>query len=323
MPARESTARATLTPRSVTWIGIAVDALLGAAKILAGWLLNSQAILADGFHSTSDLITDAAVLAGLRASEKPADGRHPYGHRRISTLVAMFVGAALAVVAASIAYNAVVSFRRPHGPLTSLLPLSLAVATIPVKELLFHLTRHVGRKAADVSLLANAWHHRSDAFTSIAAAAGLSIVAVGGPGWAFVDELTALVLSAFLAVAAVRIVRTSSAELIDRAPGPATLAAIEQAVARTDGVHDYHAVRARQVGGKIAMDIHVLVDPELTVRDGHDVASAVEASVRQADTNVVEVIVHIEPHEHDEPTGPADRPGPSEETPEERATELL
>jgi len=297
MPASEGIPRTALTGRSVTWLGIAANALLGAGKVLAGWLFGSQAILADGFHSASDLITDAAVLAGLGASEKPADARHPYGHRRISTLVAMFVGAALAVVAASIAYSAVVSFRRAHEPLRSLLPLSLAVATVPVKELLFHLTRHVGRKTADLSLVANAWHHRSDAFTSIAAAAGLAVVAVGGPGWAFVDELTALVLAAFLAVAAVRIVRSSSAELIDRAPSPATLAAIERAVARTDGVHDYHAVRARQLGGKIAMDIRVLVEPELTVREGHDIASAVQESVQRADVNVVEVVVHVEPAE--------------------------
>ncbi|MGB2820213.1 MAG: cation diffusion facilitator family transporter [Phycisphaerae bacterium] len=322
MPASERTSRTALTGRSVTWAGIAVNSLLGAAKILAGLVFRSQAILADGFHSASDLITDVAVLAGLGASEKPADGRHPYGHRRISTLVAMFVGAALAIVAASIAYNAVVSFRQPHEPMTSLLPLVLAVATIPLKELLFHLTRYVGRRTADISLLANAWHHRSDAFTSVAAAAGLTVVAVGGAGWAFVDELTALVLSAFLVVAAIGIIRTSAAELIDRAPSPATLAAIERAVANTDGVHDYHAVRARQVGGKIAMDIHVLVDPQLTVREGHDIAAAVEESVQRADANIVEAVVHIEPHEHDGPDEPAHRPAGSESGRDEQGTEL-
>jgi len=311
-----------MTPRSVTWVGLVIDALLGSAKILAGVFFHSQAILADGFHSASDLITDVAVLAGLGAAERPADGRHHYGHRRISTLVAMFVGAALFVVAMSIAYKAVVSFRRPHGPLTSLLPLALAAATIPVKELLFHLTRHVGRTVSDVSLIANAWHHRSDAFTSVAATVGLAVVAVGGPGWAFVDELTALVLSAFLVVAAARIIQTSSGELIDRAPGRATLAAIEQAVTHTEGVHDFHAVRARQIGGKVAMDIHVLVDPELTVREGHDIASAVEQHVRQADTNVVEVVVHVEPPDHDGPDEPPDRPGTSDPGTQEQGADL-
>jgi len=310
MPSAATTSRSRLTPRSVTWLGLVVDAALGVAKILAGWLLGSQAILADGFHSASDLITDVAVLAGLGMSERPADRAHPFGHRRISTLVAMFVGAALLVVAGSIAYNAVVSYRQAHRPLTSLLPLGLALATIPAKEALFHLTRHVGRRKRDVSLEANAWHHRSDAFTSIAAAAGLSVVAIGGPTWAFVDHLTAAVLAAFLAVAALRIIRTCAAELIDRAPAAATMAAIEHAVADTEGVLDYHAIRARQVGGKVSMDIHVLVDPELTVREGHDVATAVEESVRRADPDVIEVVVHVEPCEAEAPAASEDQPPP-------------
>ncbi len=299
MPDSPATPPMRLTPRSVTWLGLLADGSLSVGKLLAGWLFGSQAILADGLHSSSDLVTDLAVLAGLRMSQRPADRTHPFGHRRISTLVAMFVGAALLVAAASIAYRAVVSYRRVHPPLTSLLPLGLAVATIPVKELLFRLTRYVGRRCADTSLIANAWHHRSDALSSVAAAAGLTVVAVGGPGWAFVDHLTALVLGAFLLVVAVRILRDSAAELIDRAPRAETLDAIRRAVADTHGVRDHHAVRARHVGGKVSMDIHVLVDPELTVRDGHDIATAVEQRVRRADPSVLDVVVHVEPWEPD------------------------
>jgi len=286
-----------LTPRSVTWLGLVVNTALGGAKIAAGLLFRSQAILADGFHSTSDLVTDVAVLAGIGMSQRPADGAHPFGHRRISTLVAMFVGAALLAVAGSIAYGAVLTLRTSHAETKSLVPLVLALATVPAKEVLFHLTRRVGVRAADRSLAANAWHHRSDAFTSVAAAVGLTVVAVGGPSWAFMDEATALVLSVFIGFAAVGILRDSAAELIDRAPAAATVKAIEQAVARTNGVRDYHAIRARQVGGKVTMDIHVLVEPTLSVREGHDVASAVEESVRRADPNVLGVVVHVEPWE--------------------------
>jgi cation diffusion facilitator family transporter len=293
----DATSRSVLTPRSVTWLGMILNAALGAAKILAGWLFASQAILADGLHSFSDLVTDLAVLAGLGMSARPADGAHPYGHRRVSTLVAMFVGAALLVAAGSIAYGGVLSVRHPGQPVASLLPLALAAATVPVKELLFRLTRQVGRRTGNLSLLANAWHHRSDAFSSIGAAAGLTVVAVGGAKWAFVDGLTAVALSVFLATAAVRIIRASADELIDRAPGKTVLAGIERAVANTGGVRSHHAVRARQLGGKVAVDIHVLVDPELTVREGHDIATAVEQIVQQADPNVVEVVVHIEPCE--------------------------
>ena len=298
MPAESRTTTAVLTPRSVTWLGLAVNVALAVAKILGGWVFGSQAILADGLHSLSDLVSDVAVLAGIRVSERPADYSHPWGHRRVSTMVAMFVGALLMALGGAIVYNAIVSFREVHEPLTSLVPLSLALATIPAKEILFHLTRRVGRRVGDVSLTANAWHHRSDAFSSIAAAAGLTVVAIGGPGWAFVDELTALVLSAFLIVAAGHIMWSAVCELVDRAPSAAILDAIDRAVRDTSGVRDHHAIRARQIGGKVTMDVHVLVDPGLTVRQGHDIASAVQESVKKADGNIVDVNVHVEPWEH-------------------------
>lgn len=286
-----------LAPRSVTWLGVGVNIALSGSKIAAGVLFSSSAILADGFHSLSDLVTDVAVLAGLGVSDRPADGSHPYGHRRVSTLVAMFVGAALLGVAAWIGYGAVMSFRVPHAAPRGLVPLGLAVLSIISKEWLFHVTRAVGRRAGDVSIIANAWHHRSDAFSSVAAAIGLTVVAVGGPKWGYVDELTALVLAAFLVVPAAHIIWSSASELIDRAPARDVLESIQRAVAATAGVRDYHGVRARHVGGKVEMDIHVLVDPELTVREGHAIAAAVRASVRRADPNVVEVIVHVEPWE--------------------------
>jgi len=297
MPAQFRMTAAALTPRSVTWLGLAVNVALAATKILGGWAFASQAILADGLHSLSDLISDAAVLAGICLSERPADPGHPWGHRRVSTMVAMFVGALLMGLGGAMAYNAIVSFRQAHEPLRSLVPLCLALATIPAKEALFRLTRRVGLRVGDVSLTANAWHHRSDAFSSIAAAVGLTVVAVGGPGWAFVDELTAVVLSAFLIVAAGHIMWSAGRELVDRAPSAAILGAIDRAIRDTSGVRDHHAIRARQIGGKVTMDVHVLVDPSLTVRQGHDIASAVQESVRKADGNIVDVNVHVEPWE--------------------------
>ncbi len=296
-PAESRTTAAVLTPRSVTWLGMAVNIALALVKLLGGWAFGSQAILADGVHSLSDLVSDVAVLAGIRVSERPADQGHPWGHRRVSTMVAMFVGSMLLALGGGVAYNAIVSFREVRDPLTSFVPLGLALATIPAKELLFRLTRRVGRQVGDISLAANAWHHRSDAFSSIAAAVGLTVVAIGGPGWAFVDELTALVLSAFLIVAAGHIMWSAGRELVDRAPNSAILDAIDRAIRETSGVRDHHAVRARQIGGKVTMDVHILVDPHLTVRQGHDIASTVQESVKNADGNIVDVNVHVEPWE--------------------------
>ncbi len=289
-----------LSPRAVTWLGLAANATLAAGKIAVGLLFGSQAILADGFHSGTDLATDAAVLAGVGASAKPADRCHPYGHRRVATLVAMFVGSMLLVAAGSIAWQAVMSFRRGVEPVRGPVPLGMALLTVPVKEALFRMTRRVGRRTGDPSIVANAWHHRSDAVSSITAAVGLAVVAIGGAQWQFIDALTALVLSAFLAVAALGILRGAAGELIDRAPAAATLATIERAVEGTEGVRSHHAVRARQLGGKVMMDIHVLVDPELTVREGHDIASAVQRSVREAHPDVVEAVVHVEPDDADQ-----------------------
>lgn len=290
-----------LSPLATTWLGLVANAVLAVAKLLAGFLFSSQIILADGLHSASDLITDVAVLAALRVSRKPADRDHLYGHRRFATLVAMFVGAALLGGGVIIAIGAI---RTLHGPnlmrtISSPVPLLLAMATIPIKEALFRITRSVGQRTGNTAVTANAWHHRSDAFSSMAAAAGLVAVSLGGADWAFLDPMVALILAAFLVMAAVRIIRISASELVDKAPVAATLNAIELAVAQTPGVAGYHAFRARKVGGKIAVDVHVQVDPKLTVRDGHDIASEVRRQVIAANRLVIETIVHIEPAEGD------------------------
>lgn len=286
--------------RNVTVLGLVANLVLAAGKIAAGALFFSQTILADGLHSLSDLGTDFAVLAGLRVSGKPADGDHHYGHGRVSTLVALFIGAALLAAAGYILYSAIQAIHaRFHGyaqrVVQPLVPLIAALASVVVKEGLFRVTRTVGRRTGDRSLVANAWHHRSDTFTSIAAAAGLSAVLIGGEHWWFLDPLTAIVLSAFLVTMAVRIMKDAAAELIDQAPASRQMARIEDVVRETPGVRTYHGVRARQVGGKVEMDVHVQVDPEMSVREGHDIASDVRRRIVEADPSVAEVIVHIEP----------------------------
>jgi len=284
-----------LTAGGVTWIGLACNAFLAAGKVIAGLVFASQTILADGLHGASDLVTDVAVLAGLGASQRPADGCHPYGHRRVGTLVAMLVGAALLGAAMLIAFTALNSFRRTVETVESPVPLALAIVTIPVKEFLFRITRRVAVRDDNMALRANAWHHRSDAATSAAAAVGLAGVAAGGPQWAFLDPLMAVVLAAFLVVVSVRIVYQAASELVDRAPGQATVDGIRAVLRRTEGVRDFHALRARQVGGKVAMDVHILVDPDLTVAQGHQIAGTLKRHIIEHDKRVVEVVVHVEP----------------------------
>jgi len=287
-----------LSPLGVTWLGLVINASVGAAKIATGIVCASQTIIADGVHALSDLVTDAAVLTGLRISARPADSDHHYGHRRFGTLVAMFIGAAILATGAYVAYRGAVSLHSPPERIFPLPPLLLAAVSVPIKEGLFRVTRWVGRRKGSAVLLANAWHHRTDAFTSVAATVGLAGVVFGGQEWWFLDAATAMVLSAFLVAAGLKIMFSSGSELMDVAPGKATLAAIEEVVRRTRGVEGYHAFRARQLGGTVAMDIHIQVDPSITVREGHEIAAEVKHDVF-ALGGVAEVIVHVEPAERE------------------------
>jgi cation diffusion facilitator family transporter len=227
---------------------------------------------------------------------------HHYGHGRVSTLVALFIGGALLLAAGYILYSAIQAIHaRVDGNaqhvIRPLVPLIAALVSVVVKEGLFRVTRAVGQRTGDRSLVANAWHHRSDTFTSIAAAAGLTGVLIGGVDWWFLDPLTAIVLSAFLVTMAIRIMKDAAAELIDQAPAARKMARIEEAVRGTPGVRTHHGVRARQVGGKVEMDVHVQVGAEMSVREGHDIASDVRRRIVEADPSVAEVIVHVEPAE--------------------------
>ncbi len=291
-----------LSPHAVTLLGMAVNIALAVGKVLAGLAFGSQTILADGVHSASDLITDIAVLAGLGVSTKPADASHPYGHRRVATLVALFVGGALIAAAAGIAIDALETFRKlitaqAVATIRPLWPLVAACVSVPAKEILFRLTRRVARRVHDASLEANAWHHRTDAFSSIAAAAGIAAVWIGGETWRFIDPMGAMILSAFLITVGLRVIWTSAAELVDRAPDDGLMSDIETIVAETPGVRSHHAFRARMLGGRLEMDVHVQVDPALSVHDGHEIASDVRRRICTAHPKVQEVIVHVEPDE--------------------------
>ena len=282
-----------LTPAGVTWLGLVCNAVLATAKVAAGLVFASQTILADGMHSASDLITDAAVLAGLRASSRPADGCHPYGHRRVETLVAMFVGAGLLAAAGIIAFNAVRSLHGPGGSVRSALPFYLALATIPVKEFLFQLTRHVGRARGNLALAANAWHHRSDAMSSIAVLAG----GVGGViGWGHADQLASIIVGLMVVVAGGKTLVAVLHELTEGGLGKDEVARIRQAIERVDGTQGWHHLRTRRVGRETFVELHVLVAPTLSVVDGHHIATGVEEAIHATCSQPVRVMVHVEPN---------------------------
>jgi cation diffusion facilitator family transporter len=287
----------------VTWVGIAVNIALGLIKVSVGLALNAETLIADGLHSFSDLLTDAAVLGGLRVSSKPADAGHPFGHRRVTTLVTMGIGTVLVATAAWIVFRAISTYGEPHPVGHAAVAFWVAAASVAPKELMYRMTRAVGIRVGDSSVIANAWHHRTDAFTSVAAAAGLAGVAIGGPNWGFLDHITAIVLAAFLTVAAVRFIGESVAELADAAPSRRVVECIEDTISKTPGVLSFHALRARKLGGALELDVHILVAPDLTVVEGHNLASAVHDRVLACGCNVIEAIVHVEPYTDDARNG--------------------
>ena len=279
----------------VTWAGLLVNLGLGAVKVASGIFGRSSAIIADGLHSLSDLASDLAVLWGIRSARVPPDADHHYGHRRREQFVTLAIGLLLVLTAVYVAAEAIATIGQQHEDQASWWPFWVAVGSIVLKEAMFWMTRAVGRRTRNTTLLANAWHHRTDSFSSIAAAVGIGAALLLGPRWAFLDHLTAVVLAAFLVVIGIRILRDALRELSDRAPRPEKQQRMQELISSIPGVKGFHAFRARVTGGMVEMDVHVQVAPELTVDQGHEIASKVEDRLCAAFPEVANVVVHIEP----------------------------
>jgi cation diffusion facilitator family transporter len=279
----------------VGWVGLLCNLVLAAAKAAAGIFGHSQAVLADALHSVTDSITDIAVILGVRYWTAPADEDHPHGHGRIETLVTVVIGLAIGGVAIGMGTQAIRGLR--DGPDTTPTGIALVVAlvSIVVKEVLYRWTARVGREVRSPALEANAWHHRSDAISSIPAALAVAVTLVD-PEWAVVDRVGAVVVCLLILQASWRILRPSIDQLID-AGAPATeRRRIEELALQVDGVEAAHAVRTRYVGSDLAVDLHVEVDGGLRVSEGHTVAVAVRRKLIEDGPNITDALVQIEPH---------------------------
>jgi len=285
--------------RRITWIGLVVNIALGASKLAVGWFGHSQATFADGIHSLSDCSTDVAILVGVRYWAKPPDECHPYGHRRIETAIASLIGVALGLAGLGLIGNAVrmliVSGHQPSAP--SPVALFALVASIISKEILYRRTVAVGKRKASPAVIANAWHHRSDALSSIPAAVALAVIMVS-PKWAFLDRVAAILVSLFILNVAWKTVRPNLKQLVDTAASREVYDQIRQMSLEVEGVRDVHAIRSRYIGPGLLVDLHVLVDADITVREGHAIGSAVKWRLKSKDgLDIVDVIVHVEPYE--------------------------
>lgn len=283
--------------RIVTLGGMAVNVLLSALKAVGGYLAGSQALLADSVHSISDLVTDFAVLLGVRYWTAPADDEHPYGHGKMQAVVAVAIGLALAAVAVGIGRTAVLRLldaaNGGDAPVPDAFAFWIAVVSIVAKEFVYRRTRAVARRFRSSALKANAWHHRSDAISSIPVALALAASYVV-PSLSWADSVGAIVVALFILNAAWGIVRPAVEELTDaEMPGMSDeVARIARAVR---GVAGCHHVRTRRYGGVFQADLHVQVARELTVGEGHAIGHEVRDAIRSAGIGVADAVVHVEP----------------------------
>ena len=281
--------------RFAAWIGLIVNLMLAAVKLGAGTLGHSQAVVADAIHSLSDIVTDIALILGVRYWSAPADERHPHGHRRFETLVTVFIGLMVAAAAVGIGWDAVTSLGRPSHPPT-IIALVAALLSIAVKEALYHWTAKMGRETGSSALTANAWHHRTDALSSVPVAIAVSIAMIDHR-LAIVDQIGALVVAVFVLHAAIRIIRPALDQLVDAGAPRAHRAELERLALEVNGVLAAHALRTRYIGSELAVDIHVEVDAKLSVADGFAIARQVKSDLLQRGPKVADVVVQIEPYE--------------------------
>ncbi|MFW5969026.1 MAG: cation diffusion facilitator family transporter [Halofilum sp. (in: g-proteobacteria)] len=288
--------------RRVTWVGIAVNLVLAAVKTITGVAGQSQALVADGIHSLSDLVTDAVVLLAARHAARGADHDHPYGHGRIETAATVMVGLLLLLTAVLIGHNAVVSLgaaARPGPP--SLMTLLIALGSVAGKEALFHYTRHAGRAIGSRLLEANAWHHRSDALSSIVVGFG-----IGGAlaGVVALDAVAALIVAVMIAKVGWDVIRDSLRELVDTGFDADTVAELRDEALAVDGVKHAHTFRSRWMGHRALVDLHIRVGSRMSVSEGHRIAEAVRLRLLDRLSRLADVMVHVDP-EDDTDGGPS------------------
>ncbi|GHV33775.1 cation efflux system protein [Synergistales bacterium] len=287
---------------SVTLLGLGINIVLTAGKYTCGILGNSGAMIADATHSLSDLLTDFAVILGLSYTSKPADEDHAYGHGRVETLAAAFCGLVLFVVGLGIFFEgsrSIIRFVRGETlPNPGIVAFWAAVVSILLKEVLFHITLTRGKKLNSPSLEANAWHHRSDAMSSVGALLGIGGSLIGGDKWAVLDPAAAVLVSTFILHVAVSISWDSIKDVLDTSLAPEQLSLIERAALTFPEIMDIHKIRTRRIGFYAAIEAHILMDGNLSLKRSHDVATALEDGLKVILGKHSLITLHTEPYEH-------------------------
>lgn len=278
--------------KKVSIIGLIINVLLTIIKAVIGILAGSTALVADAFHSASDLFGTIILLQGLKIAHKPPDESHPYGHYRAETITSKILGLILIVTALGIGYEAYKILRQPMITPPEFKAVYIAILSIVSKEWLYHYTVKVGKQINSAAVIADAWHHRTDAFSSIAALIGIGGAILGFP---VMDPLAGLFVSILILVTGLSIYKQAILTLMDTAPPKEILEKIREAAFQAKGIQQVQDVKVRQYGSKFIVDMKVCVDPNITVKEGHGAAARAKENIMKTINDIQDVLIHVNP----------------------------
>jgi cation diffusion facilitator family transporter len=278
-----------------SYVGAAINVFQAVIKISFGLLGQSAALIADGIHSLSDLLSDLLVIIAVKLGSREADYEHPYGHRRFETIATVILGVSLVVIGGGITWSVMNRMAHPeHLPVPNLIGMGIAALSIFINEGLYQYTKRIARKTRSKLLLANAWHQRSDAISSIVVLFGIGAVILGYP---LADAIAAIVVALMVAKIGLNLVLESIKELVDTSLPPKLVAEIRKAIMSIDGVEGIHLLRTRQMGEDALIDAHIIVDPRITVSEGHSIGDTVRDELISRFDDIMDVLVHVDPED--------------------------
>jgi len=292
-PSGGMTSSAWQTGARVALFGMIVNFIFATAKILGGFFGNAYVLIADGIESGMDVAGSFVIWGGLKVAARPPDATHPYGHGKAEPIAAIIVAVGVLAAAIGLAVQSMREIFLPHhapAPYT----LVILIVVVIVKETLFRYVNRIGRDVESTAVQTDAWHHRSDALTSAAAFIGISVALIGGKRWQSADDWAALFACAVIAANGIRLLRPAFYEIMDTAPRK-IVKSVCSVASSVRGVLEVEKCRARKMGLDFYVDLHVGVDGNMSVHEGHEIAHRVKSAIQQSDSRIADVLVHIEP----------------------------
>src|SRR5438876_7380366 len=295
MPAQAHASKNILqTAARVALLGLLINVVLASVKIVAGVIGHAYVLIADGIESALDIAGSLVIWGGLTVAARPPDETHPYGHGKAEPIAAVVVAFGVLAAALGLAIQSGREILTPHhGPAP--FTLAILIVVIVVKEILFRYVNRIGRHVESTAVQTDAWHHRSDALTSAAAFIGISIALIGGEGWQSADDWAALFACAVIAANGYRLLKPALSEIMDTAPRGPIVKVVQDAASSVPGVVEVEKCFIRKMSVSFYVDLHIGVDGNISVRDGHRIAHAVKRAIQEIDPRIADVLVHVEP----------------------------